>query len=226
MGAAGAVYAVHHLAYGMIMQGGPPGRAETLSLMVMAAFVLSYTAFRFGDGLRKAKGSWSGRLLKAVATTVFAGLILVAVAYPYPVDSERSPEVDVILRSETTDEVWVVEAERKDDGWELDVKRDTMYLASATIIGLATFGSLVTVRILGDPITLKLRTQGFFMMYVGVIVVIICQSFLMYGACCGNISVIGFIGYFGVTVVALLSITIGAAQILALWLKDSSNKGE
>ena len=72
MGAAGAVYAVHHLAYGMIMQGGPPGRAETLSLDGHGGVRRSpILAFRFEpDGLRKAKGSWSGRLLKiAVAIT-------------------------------------------------------------------------------------------------------------------------------------------------------------
>ena len=238
MGAASAVYAVHHLAYGMIMQGGPPGRAETLSLMVMTAFVLSYIAFHFGGGLQKEKGSWSGRLLKAVATTVFAGLVLVAVAYPYPVDSERLPEVDVILRSETTDEVWVIEAEREDDDWEIGVERDTVYLASATIIALATFGSLVTIRVLGKPKIPKLRIHkpkiskprihklrihkpkistlknwGLGLTSGGSGSVILSQSFLMYGACCDNINMTMFIGFFVMTMVALLVVAFGFALI-------------
>ena len=190
MGIVGVVYGVHHLAFGMIMQDGSPGRAETLSLVVVTAFVLSYIAFRLGGGLRKAKGSWRGMSLKAAATTILAGLLLVAVAYPYPVDSERLPEVDVILRSETTGDVWVIEAEREDNDWEISVERDTVYLASATIVGLATFGSLLSVRVLGSPKTLKPRKRGFFIISIGVGMTIGFQSILMHKACCGSISAV------------------------------------
>ena len=249
MGAAGVIYALHYSIYGMIMQTNPPSGAEILPWVAMLVPIASYVTLRLAGILWKTQGRWSSKSsrITTFAIVLVVGLVLTIVAYPYPAEPDQSQVYSssgnvleehtepnsaepsrhsLVIRSETTGDVWVIEAERKDDSWELDVKRDTMYLASATIIGLATFGSLVSVRVLGDPITLKLRTQGFFMMYIGVIVVIICQFFLMYGACCGNISMIGFIGYFGVTVAALLSITIGAAQILALWLKDSSNKGK
>ena len=172
IGAAGAIYALHHVAFGMIMQGDPPGRAATLSLVVVMVFILSYIAFRLGGILRKAKGSWRGRSLKAAVTTILAGLVLVTVAYPYPVDSERPSEVDLVLRSETTGDIWVIEAERADYDWQVEVGRDTVYLASTTIVGLATFGSLVSVRIIGKPKTHGYRTLGLVLMYIGALTVI------------------------------------------------------
>ena len=223
IGTAGAIYALYHLAFGMIMQGGSPGRAETLSLVVVTAFVLSYIAFRLGGGLRKAKGSWRGMSLKAAATTILAGLLLVAVAYPYPVDSERLPEVDVILRSETTGDIWVIEVEREDNNWEIGVERDTVYLASATIVGLATFGSLLSVRVLGSPKTLKPRKRGFFIISIGVGMTIGFQSILMHKACCGSISAVLFECLLFATVVALVLIACGFSLIRDSWFKDGTD---
>ena len=220
-GVASAVCVFHYLIYSMIIQGDSPGRAETLSLVIAAVFFISYFAFRCGGALWKAKGSWHGKPFKAATvTTILAWLILVAVTYPYPVDSERPPEVDFILRSETTGEVWVIEVERKNDNWKIDVDRGTVYLASATIISLATFGSLVTVRVIGSPKTLKPRMRGFVTMFSGVLVVIIIQSILMYSACCGSMSTIGLGGLFFATVLALTSIIIGFAMIMESWFKE------
>ena len=223
MGVAGAIYALHYLAFGMIMQGDPPGRAATLSLVVVMALILSYIAFRLGGILRKAKGSWRGRSLKGAATTILAGLVLVAVAYPYPVDSERPSEVGLVLRSETTGDVWVIEAEKADDDWPVEVGRDTVYLASATIVGLATFGSLLSVRVLGSPKTLKPRKRGFFIISIGVGMTIGFQSILMHKACCGSISAVLFDCLFLATVVALVLIACGFSLIRDSWFKDGTD---
>ena len=43
VGVAGAVCAIYHLAYDMIMQDGPPSRAMILSLTIVGAFVVCCT---------------------------------------------------------------------------------------------------------------------------------------------------------------------------------------
>ena len=240
-GVASAVCAFHYLIYSMIIQGDSPGRAETLSLVIAAVFFISYFAFRCGGALWKAKGSWHGKPLvarvlrkakgswhgkpfkAATVTTILAWLILVAVTYPYPADSERPTEVDFILRSETTGEVWVIEAERADDDWPVEVGRDTVYLASATIVGLATFGSLLSVRVLGSPKTLKPRKRGFFIISIGVGMTIGFQSILMHKACCGSISAVLFDCLFLATVVALVLIACGFSLIRDSWFKDGTD---
>ena len=208
--------------YDAIIPKNQPDTANILSVLVVIAFSGSYVALRWGDLLRKAKGILFGWQFKVGAITALAGLILIAGTYPYPSDSEQPREVAVIIRSETTEDIWVIEAEQKDSDWRLEIERDTLYLASATIIALATFGSLVTVRFLGYSKTLKTRGHGIILMFGGVIVVIVCQSILMYGACCGSINTMGFVGLFGATAVSLVSITIGFAMILESGLKDSS----
>ena len=213
--AAVVVYVVYNSVYGRIIQESPPDIVNTFSLAVATVLIVSYVAFRWGDVLWKAKGRWLGWPFKVAATTVLAGLILIAVTYPYPVDSERPQE---------------------DDGWEIDVKRNTVYLASATIIALATFGSLVTIRVLGNPKILKpkapnpkilkpkaskLRNRGFVLISGGIGSVIISQSGLMYFACCGSMNGLLFSSFFLLTVAALLFVTVGFAMI-----RDSESTNE
>ena len=128
VGVAGAVCAIYYLAYDMIMQDGPPGRAMILSLAVVVTFGISYGVCRSGI-LRKAKGISRNRsLIVATVATTIAGLVLVAVAYPYPMDPERPSGDDLIFRLNTTEGVWVIEAKRADDHWPVEVERDTVYL--------------------------------------------------------------------------------------------------
>ena len=115
---------------------------------------------------------------------------------------------------EATEDIDVIETEWNDYKWEVGVERNTVYLASATIVAFTTFGSLVSVRVFGDPKTLKSRTLGFGMIFSGVLVVIVCQSALMHGACCSGISVTGFSCFFLWTVAAIMSIAYGSILIL------------
>ena len=220
IGAAATVYAIHHLAYDMIMQDDPPGRAMFLSLMIVATFGISYIACRFGI-LRKAKGGSRNRsLIAATAATIIVGLVLVAVAYQHPVVSERPAEVDLIFRSETTGDVWVVEAKGVDDHWPVEVERDTVYLASATIVSLATFGSLVTIRILGTPKTREARKWGAVIVFSGVVGVIGYQSLLMYSACCSTINASQFAGFLWLTAAVLALIAFGCGLIMDSGFRD------
>ena len=205
MGVAGVIYALHYLIYGMIVQAYPPSSAEILTWMVMAMFVVSYAAFRLAGSLQKIQNRLSGKSsrITTFAVTFAAGLVLVIAAYLY---------VEMSVQSTIF--------------WDLEVKRDTVYLGSATIISLATFGSLVTVRVLGSPKTLEPRMLGFVTMFGGVIAVIIIQSIIMYGACCGSMSTIGFAGLFFATAVALASIIIGFAMILESWFKDEKGSAK
>lgn len=97
-------------------------------------------------------------------------------------------------------------------------------MASATIVGLATFGSLVATRVFENPKTAN--SWGFAMTFGGVMIVIVYQSYLMYGVCCGGIDSVMFAGLFWSTVFSLTLIIIGYVVARKAWLKnekDSSN---
>ena len=210
---------------------------------------VSYVAFRLAGGLRKTQGRLGSRLGKIIAFVIAFAVILIlaATAYSCLVELDQfqgaSPGGDasgeqtepnsaepgrhsLVIGSETTGDVWVIEVERKDDNWKVDVERDTAYLASATIVALATFGSLVSIRVFGNPETLKSRTWGFGMIFGGVVAVIIFQSLLMYGACCGSISATGFSCFLLWTVAAIIAIVYGSILILDSGLNDPSKTGE
>ena len=178
------------------------------------------------------------------AITFVIGLALIIITYPHITEMDQSQiyslngnaieehvehnsielnRHSLVIRSETTGDIWVIEAERKDDDWGVGVKRDTVYLASATIVGLATFGSLVTIRVFGKPETRGRRKAGSIAMFAGAGIVISYQSFLMYIACCGSINVEYFTGLLMLTVAALISISIGFVLILDSWLKDEKD---
>ena len=118
MGIVGVVYGINHLAGSMTMQDGSSDSVEALLQGVIAAFALSSTTVLGAYLLWKAKGSWQdGRFKAAVAIIIFAGLVASVAIFLYPVNAERPVETDLILRSETTGDVWVIEAERKDESW-------------------------------------------------------------------------------------------------------------
>ena len=223
MGIVGVVYGVHHLAGSMTMQDGSSDSVEALLQGVLAAFALSSTTVLGAYFLWKAKGSWRDEQFEAtVAIIISAGLVAGAIAFMYPMDTELLVKADLIFLSETTGDVWVIEAERKDKGWNLGVERDTVYLASATIIGLSTFGSLLAVRISGKPETLKHRKQAFGMISAGVGAVILLQFFIMYGACCSNFDAGHFFLLLLFTVAALVIVASGFARVIDSWFKDLS----
>ena len=237
MGVAGVIYALHYSIYGMIMQTNPPSGAEILPWVTMLVPIVSYVTLRLAGILWKTQGRWSSKSsrITTFAIVLVVGLVLTIVAYPYPAEPDQSqvysssgnvPEEhtepnsaepsrhSLVIRSETTGEVWVIEAERVDDDWPVEVGRDTVYLASATIIGLATFGSLVSVRIIGKPRTHGHRTLGLVLMYTGALTVIGYHSYFMYSACCGNTNVMLFVGLFVLTVVGLILVAFGSFLIL------------
>ena len=108
----------------------------------------------------------------------------------------------------------------------LGVDRDTVYLASATILALATFGSVLAVVVSGRPEIHKPKGQGASMMFAGVGAVIILQFLIMYGACCSNFDA----GYFFIlllfTAVALVIVVGGFARVIDSLLKDPSKPQE
>ena len=249
VGIAVTIYAIHCLIYSIIVQTIPSSWVVILSLVTITMFVVSYVACRLTVGLGKTQGRWSNRSSKITAfTTVFmVGLVLVIAAYPYLTEPSQSqghssdgdvPEEHVgsspavqsrnslVIRSETTGDVWVIEAERKDSGWEVGVGRDTAYLAAATIIGLVTFGSLVSIRAVGNPKTNEPRQQGFVMMCIGMTTVLGFQSIIMHSACCGSMNMKLFDAFFWATVVALVFTAFGFARVIDSWFKDPSKPQE
>ena len=248
VGAAGVICTIHYSSDGMIMQANPPSWSEIPLWVVMTVSVVSYVAFRLAGVLRKIQDRWSSKLRRIMVFAIFVvGLVLLGIAHPYLTEpalfqvyslSGDVPEEHTELNSaepsrhslvsefETTGDVQEIEAKRKDDNWKIDVERDTVYLASATIVGLATFGSLVSVRIIGKPKTHGHRTLGLILMYTGAITVTGYHSFIMYNACCGSINVAPFIVLFVMTVLGLGLVAFGSLLILDSELTNPSKTGE
>ena len=197
VGAVVTVFAVRYLLYGKIMQSNPSDEVEFFSWVGMVLFIGSYTVYRAASSRRKTRKQGIV-LYKTITFAIVSAnlLILVDATYLYFVQEPTA--------------------------WVIKIERDTVYLASATIIGLATFGSLVTVRAIGKPETRESRKWGLILMYGGVLVVISYHSFFMYNACCGGINVMQFGGLFVTTVVALISIAFGSVLFLDVGLNDES----
>ena len=129
------IYFSYGKIYDITIPENQPDAANIFPLVVVIVFCISYVLLRWRDALRKAKYVLTGWPFKVGSITTLAGLVLIAGTYSYPMDMEQTQEVNMILRSETTGDVWVIEAVREDNDWTVEVERDTVYLASATIIG-------------------------------------------------------------------------------------------
>ena len=131
----------------MIMQTNPPSGAEILPWVAILVPIVSYVTLRLAGILWKTQGRWSSKSsrITTFAIVLVVGLVLTIVAYPYPAEPDQfqvyssggdTPEEhtgsnsaepsrhSLVIRSETTGEVWVIEAEREDDDWEIGVERE------------------------------------------------------------------------------------------------------
>lgn len=70
----------------------------------------------------------------------------------------------------------------------LPIDREAIYAASATLMGFATFGSILGVRMSGSSATEVYRFVGSVTMICGAVGVIFTQAWIMYYACCAVLS--------------------------------------
>lgn len=105
-----------------------------------------------------------------------------------------------------------------EDDWDenpskIKVGPNTIYMSGATIISLATFGSILGIRIKPDHKTSKTQSRGFNYIFGGITAVIVLQGILMILACCVGLNSGFLIGVLILTCVALLAIVAGIAII-------------
>lgn len=92
------------------------------------------------------------------------------------------------------------------------LSRDTVYTASATIIGLAVFGSLLAIRF-GSQKSWE-RKIGTILIFFGIMMVVIIHAVFMLRACCGSLDAESFRWMITWTVVALLSMIVSGVVLI------------
>lgn len=98
---------------------------------------------------------------------------------------------------------------------------DAIYLGGATLIGLATFGSVIGIRIIAGK-DVKNERLGAALMLSGVVVVIIAQGALMLYACCWGVSSATFYLLIPLTVICSTLIIVAFGHIVETLLKSHS----
>lgn len=97
---------------------------------------------------------------------------------------------------------------------EVNVDADTIYVSSATLIGLATFGSVLGIKLVKGLKAQKRNYMGIGIISVSVMMVIILQWFIMLQACCMDFDSLSFVIWQVGTLGYLMGIIAGFAFIL------------
>ena len=97
---------------------------------------------------------------------------------------------------------------------EVNVDPNTLYVSSATLIGLATFGSVLGIKLGKDPTSQKWNYLGIGVISVSVMMVIILQWLTMIYACCMHLNSWAFVIWQFGTLIYLMGIIAGFAFVL------------
>ena len=99
-------------------------------------------------------------------------------------------------------------------GWTNGLSRDAAYTSSATLAGLAIFGSVLGVRLSTKTEAGSKRNAGVVTMLGGVIATVSIHGKFMHYACCQDFHEVWFGLMVIVTVIAMLAIVIGFTLII------------
>ena len=99
--------------------------------------------------------------------------------------------------------------------------KDAVYTGGATLIGLATFGSVVGAKVITGK-NEKIEYPGAILMIGGAIGVILTQGFVMLHACCGDMDQTALCTFIAVTIVSSFLIVCGFAYIVGELFRLSS----
>ena len=97
---------------------------------------------------------------------------------------------------------------------EINVSVDTIYVSSVTLIGLATFGSVLGIKLGRDLKALKWNYIGIGIVSISVMMVIILQWFVMIQACCRDLDPSIFLALQAGTLFYLVGILVGFIIVL------------
>lgn len=98
---------------------------------------------------------------------------------------------------------------------------DAIYLGAATLIGLATFGSLIGARIVTGSASKK-EERGIRFMVGGATAVIMTQGFAMTYACCWDVNSMVLYALVWITIVSSAVTILGFSQIMEVLLRFHS----
>lgn len=99
-------------------------------------------------------------------------------------------------------------------GWTNGLSRDAAYTSSATLAGLAIFGSVLGVRLSTKTEAGSKRNAGVVTMLGGVISTVTLHGNFLYYACCQDFHEVWFRLMVIVTVIAMLAIALGFTLII------------
>lgn len=93
-------------------------------------------------------------------------------------------------------------------------KIEGIYEATATILALVSFGSVLGVRLSTNRHAAGLQQGGLILVFGGSFLVIIIQVLVLGGLCCGSLSTIQYLAYITLTGLALIEMVGGYAVIV------------
>ena len=98
--------------------------------------------------------------------------------------------------------------------WQIKISPDTVYVGAATIIGLATFGSVLGLRFSRIHERHGTVEVGTAIILGAIVLLIFVQGNLMFSACCGNLSPDTFAFMLALSITSLIVAIFGFGYIL------------
>ncbi len=95
-----------------------------------------------------------------------------------------------------------------------EMKEDGLYEASAMILALVGFGSIIGVRISSDRTLATTQVSGLILVFGSSSVVIITQVLIMIGVCCFDLTQLTYITYLWITCLALIIMMFGYTLLI------------
>ena len=100
---------------------------------------------------------------------------------------------------------------------------DAIYLGGATLIGLATFGSVIGTRLIKGSNDAQ-EKRGVVLMFAGLAGLITAQGILMFFACCWRVNTGAFYVWHTITLVFAIITVLGLGYIVEALFRSSSSK--
>lgn len=115
---------------------------------------------------------------------------------------------------------------QSDDSFVGRIDADTVYIASATILALTSFGSIVGVRISSERETARVQAGGITLMLGSVMAIVFVQVWVMITACCGELAQSGYKCAMMGTAVLLICVLLGHAAVVGAQIEESKSGGK
>ena len=96
--------------------------------------------------------------------------------------------------------------------------------ASATILALTSFGSILGVRISKDRVTVQTQAKGFIFILGGAVAITITQALIMGATCCNELHSVAYLTLLAVTALYLICMIVGYAIVIRAYIDETQRK--